>query len=80
MTYGSKTWVIKSVEESILRKAEKRMLRMMRGVQLADGVSTKKLMVSLGLVSTIIEVVRQESLRWLGHVVRKEDNDCVKQA
>ena len=30
---------------NILRRAEKRMLRMMCGVQLADGVSTKELMV-----------------------------------
>ena len=68
-----------SDEESILRKAEKRMLRMMCGVQLAVGVSTKELMASLDLISTIVEVVRQGSLRWLGHVVRKGD-DCVKQA
>ena len=66
--------------ESILRRAEKRMLRMMCGVQLADGMITKKLMVRLGLDSTIVEVMRQGSLRWLGHVVRKEDEDCVKQA
>ena len=79
MTYGSETWVVRSVEESILRR-EKRMLRMMCGVQLADGVSTKELMVRLGLDGTIVEVVRQKSLRWLGHVVRKEDDDCVKQA
>ena len=52
---------------------------MMCGVQLADGVSTKEL-VSLGLDCTIVEVVRQGSLRWLGHEVRKEDDDCVKQA
>ena len=37
-------------------------------------------MVRLGLVSTVVEVVRQGSLRWLGHVVRKRDEDCVKQA
>ena len=49
-------------------------------MQLADGVSTKKLMVRLGLDSTIVEVVRQGSLRWLSHVVRKEDDDYVKQA
>ena len=42
MKYGSKTWVVRSVEKIILRRAEKRMLRMMCGVQLADGVSTKK--------------------------------------
>ena len=51
----------------------------MCGVQLADGVSAKKLMVRLGLDCTMVEVVRQGSLRWLGQVVRKEDDDCVKQ-
>ena len=49
-------------------------------VQLADGVSTKDLMVRLGLDNTVFEVVIQGSLRWLGHVVRKGDDDCVKQA
>ena len=80
MTYGSETWVVTSVKESILRRAEKQMLRMMCGVKLADGVSTKELVVRLGLDNTIVEVVRQESLRWLDHVVRKKDDDCVKQA
>ena len=80
MTCGSETWVVRSVEKSVLRRTEKRMLRMMCGVQLADGVSTKELMVRLGLDNTIVEMVRQGSLRWLGHVVRKGDEDCVKQA
>ena len=80
MTYDSETWVVRSVENSILRRAEKRMLRMMCGMQLADGVSTKKLMVRLWLVSTIVEVVRQGSLRWLKHVVSKRDENCVKQS
>ena len=71
--------MVRSVEESILRRAEKRMLRFMCRMQLADGVSTKVLMVRLGLVSTIVEVVRQGSLRWLGHVVRNRDDDSVKQ-
>ena len=80
MTYGSETCVVRSIEKSISRRAEKQNLRMMCGVQLADGVSTKELRVRLRLVSMIVEVVRQESLRWLGHVVRKRDEDCVKQA
>ena len=63
MTYGSETWAEKPVEESILRRAEKRMLRMMCGVQLADGVSSKELMVRLGLDSTIVEMVKQGSFR-----------------
>ena len=80
MTYGSETWVVRFVDETILRRAEKRMLRLMCGVQLADGVSTTKLMGRLGLDDNIIEVVRQGSLRWLGHVVRKGNDDSVKQA
>ena len=72
MTYGSESMmVVRFVEESILRRAEKWMLTMMCGVQLTGGVSMKELIVRLGLDSTIIEVVRQWSLRWLGHVVRK---------
>ena len=59
MTYGSETWV---VEESILR-AEKQMLQRICGVQLTEDVSTKELMIRLGLVSMIVEVVRQGSLR-----------------
>ena len=42
---------------------------MMNGVQLADGVRTKKLMVRFRLDNKIVEVVRQESSRWLSHVV-----------
>ena len=52
---------------------------MMCGMQLADGVSKKELLVRLESDSTIVEVVRQGSLRLLGHVVRKRDEDCVKQ-
>ena len=31
-----------------------------------------------GLKDTIIEMVRQGSLRWLGHVLRKGDDECGK--
>ena len=51
---------------------------MMCDVQLADGVNTKNLMVSLRLNIAIVEVVKQGSLRWLGHVVRKGDDDCAE--
>ena len=63
MTYGSKTWVVRPVEESILKVAKKWMLQMMNGVPLADGVNIKKLMVKLGLDNTIVGMVTQGSLR-----------------
>ena len=34
----------------------------------------------LGLKDTIVEYVRQGSLIWLGHVLRKNDGEWVKQA
>ena len=56
------------------------MVRKMCGVKLADRINTTKLMEILGLKDTIVETVRQGSLRWLGHVLRKSDDECVKQA
>ena len=57
------TWVVRFLKESILKKAEKRMLRIMCDVQLADGMSGKELIVRFGWNSTIVEVVSQRSLR-----------------
>ena len=54
------------------------MLRMMCDVQLADGVSTEELIVRLKLDKNISQVVRRESLRWLGYVVKKGDDDFVR--
>ena len=44
---------------------------------LADSGNTKESMVRLGLVSTIVEMARQGSLRWLSYVVRKGDDDVL---
>ena len=79
MTYGSEACVVRPIEKTTLRRAEKQMLRMMCDVKLVDEVSTKELMVRLGSDNNIVEVVKQRSFRWLGHVVRKGDDDCVKQ-
>ena len=45
------------------------MVRKMCAVKLADRINTRELMERLGLKDTIIETVRQGSLRWLGHVL-----------
>ena len=57
---------------------------------LADRLNMRELMERLGLKDTIVEYVRKGSLRWLGHVLRKNaflkmkerknDDKCVKQA
>jgi len=45
--------------------------------KLQDRVSSKELRGRLGL-DDIISVLQRKSLRWYGHVLRKEDNDWVK--
>ena len=70
--------MVRLIEEDILRRAERRMIRKKCGVKLADRINTKKLTESLGLKDATVEYVRQGSLRWLGHFLRKDDDECVK--
>ena len=56
------------------------MIQKMSDVKLVDRISTRELMERSGLKDTIVEIVRQGSLRWLGHILRKGDDKCVKQA
>ena len=56
------------------------MVQKMYGVKLADRINTRELMERLGLEDTIFETDKQGSLMWLGHVLRKCDDGCVKQA
>ena len=69
-----------TIERKYFEKSRNQILRMKCGVQLADGASTKELMVRLELGCTIVEEVKQRSLRWLGHDVKTRDEDCVKHA
>lgn len=78
MVYGSEAWTVRSVEEGLLRRTERAMIRKMCGVQLVDRKNTKELMERIGLKDTIVEVVRRSGLRWLGHVLRKRDDEGVK--
>jgi len=71
---GSETWPIRKENEMALQWAEMRMVRWMCGVKI---VPSKGLIERLGL-DDIISVLQQNRLRWYGHVLRKEDNDCLK--
>ena len=54
-----------------------RMVRWMCGVKIQDRVPSKELRKRLGL-DDIISVLQQNSFRWYGHELQKEDNDWVK--
>ena len=46
-------------------------------VRVKDRVPSKELRERLGL-DDIISVLQQNRLQWYGHVLQKEDNDCMK--
>ena len=77
MTYGSETWAMTAEQMMRLVRVERRMLRWMCGVSLKDKVSTVELQERMG-VEAISDVVRRGRLRWLGHVLRKDDGNWVK--
>ena len=52
----------------------------MCGVKLADRLNARELMQRLGIKDTVIENVQQGSMRWLGHVLRNNDDEFVKKA
>ena len=63
--------------EVALQRAEMRMVRWMCGVKLKHRFPSKELRERLG-IDDIALVLQQNTLRWYGHVLRKEDDDWVK--
>ena len=76
MTYGSETWAVKMEDMQRLERTEKIMIRWMCGVTLRDIKSSEELRQQLSVVS-VSDVVRQDRLRWFGHVERKDADDWV---
>mgnify|MGYP007071599789 CR=1 FL=1 len=77
MVYGSETWAMTVELSNRLERTEMRMVRWMCGVSLRDRVSSEELRERMGIES-VSDVVKRSRLRWLGHVLRKDDGDWVK--
>jgi len=75
--HGSETWPVRKDNEVALQRAEMRMVRWMCNVKVKDRVPSKELRERLG-IDDIILILQQNSLRWYGHLLRKEDTDWVK--
>ena len=80
MLYGSETWCLSENEMGILRRAERAMLRVMCGVKLMDRKKTEDLMQMLGLEETIDQLAKANSVRWYGHVLRRDDDHVLRKA
>ena len=77
MLHGSETWPVRKENEVTLQRAEMRMVRWMCNVKVRDRVPSKEFKERLG-IDDIISILQQNRLRWYGHVLQKEDNDCAK--
>ena len=80
MMYGGETWVLIKEEEGVLQRTERAMIRMMCGVRLGDRKRNEELMQMLELDVDVVTLVRRSSLRWYGHVLRREEESGIKRA
>ena len=77
MIYGSETWAMTVEHSGRLECTEMRMVRWLCGVSLRDRVPNAELRKRMGIES-VSDAVKQNRLRWLGHVLQKDDDDWVK--
>ena len=80
MLYGSETWCSRENEVTILRRAERSMVRTMCGVKLVDKRNTEESMDMLGLKKAADKLARTNSMRWYGHVLRRSEEDVLMKA
>ena len=77
MIYGSETWVLNMEQQQRLERVEMRMVRWMCGVSLRERKTNDDLRKMMGIES-VMDVVKRNRLRWLGHVLRKDESDWVR--
>ena len=65
---------------AILRKTERAMIRSLCGVKLLDRRNSEKLMDMLGIKESLDRMAKASSMRWYGHVLRKEDENVIVKA
>ena len=78
MIYDSETWAVDTEQELRLEREEMRMVRWMCGVSLRERKTNVELRERLG-IEKIGDVMRSR-LRWMGHVLRKKEDDWVRKS
>ena len=73
MSFGhNETWILQTTERAIVRS--------MCGVKLLDRKSTRDLMQMLDLNEAIDQPARANSVRWYGHILKKDKNNFLRRA
>ena len=75
MLHGSKAW---SLGRDLAKNCV--IVRNMCEVKLIDRKSTNDLMQMLDLNKTIDQLAKANSVRWYGHVLRKDKTNCLRRA
>lgn len=81
VTYGSETWTMTSVEEELLRRWERKVLRRIFGPVNENGcwrIRTNAELKDLYKKPDIVSEIKGNRLRWLGHVERMPEERIVK--
>ena len=67
-------------EIAILSRTDRAMIRVMCGVKLLDQRNSEELMDMLGIKESLDRMAKASSMRWCGHVLRKEDDYAIVKA
>ena len=70
-------YVVDRKIEQRMSVAEIKMLRWMSGVTREDKIRNEYIRGSIG-VASIVDKMRENRLRWLGHVLRREETEAVR--
>jgi len=76
--YGAEASTLTRREEGLLESTEMRMLQWILGVSLRDKKRIEVIRKKLGVASITHDKIREARMRWYGHVMRKEVENCVK--
>ena len=80
MLFGSEAWCLREKETAVLTRTERTMIRAMCGLKLLDRKNSEELMDMLGIKESLDRMAKASSMRWYGHVLRKEDENGIVKA
>ena len=80
MLNGSEAWCLREKEMAILRRTERSTIRALCDVKLLDRRNNEELMDMLGIKESLDRMAKASSMRWYGHVLRKEDENVIVKA
>ena len=80
MLHGSEAWCLREKETVILRRTETAMIRAMCGMKLLGRRNSEELTDMLSIKESLDRMAKASSIRWYGHVLRKEDENLIAKA